>query len=341
MSTFEIVALDPFDAPMFDAWHAAYFVAETHGREGTAAPWQLEELRVLMQQPSGRNWSAGWCGLVAGEVVTAGWLQTPLLDNLERASLSVHTVPDARRRGHGTAMLEHLEQVALDRGRMLIGAESSWGYEAGADGVGEPGPEFLRRTGYDLALSDVQRVATLPVPEEVLGRLAAEAAPHHAAYSLRSWSGRIPDELVLGWAELTASIATEAPTGGLELEPEVADVAMVREQEDVVARQGRAKYNTVALDAEGAVVAYTDLATTIHEQGRAYQWGTLVRRAHRGHRLGLAVKVANLRLLQRERPDITRLVTYNAEVNEHMIGVNEQLGFVPVARLGEYLKRLA
>ena len=54
------------------------------------------------------------------------------------------------------------------------------------------------------------------------------------------------------------------------------------------------------------------------------------RREHRGHRLGVAVKVANLRLLQRERPDITRLTTYNAEVNSHMIGVNEALGFRPL-----------
>ena len=39
-----------------------------------------------------------------------------------------------------------------------------------------------------------------------------------------------------------------------------------------------------------------------------------MRPQHRGHRLGVAVKVANLRLLQRERPDIVRLTTYNAEV---------------------------
>ena len=87
------------------------------------------------------------------------------------------------------------------------------------------------------------------------------------------------------------------------------------------------------------MVAYTDIATTVHEPGRAYQWGTLVRRDARGHRLGLAVKVANLRLLQRERPDVHELITYNAEVNAHMIGVNERLGFVPVARLGEFQKR--
>jgi RimJ/RimL family protein N-acetyltransferase len=88
------------------------------------------------------------------------------------------------------------------------------------------------------------------------------------------------------------------------------------------------------------VVAYSDLATTVHEPGRAYQWGTLVDPAHRGHRLGLAVKVANLRLLQEERPDVARLTTYNAEVNSHMIGVNEAMGFRPIARLGDFQKML-
>lgn len=35
-----------------------------------------------------------------------------------------------------------------------------------------------------------------------------------------------------------------------------------------------------------------------------------------------------------------RLTTYNAEVNAHMIGVNEALGFRPVARLGDFQKKL-
>jgi RimJ/RimL family protein N-acetyltransferase len=108
----------------------------------------------------------------------------------------------------------------------------------------------------------------------------------------------------------------------------------------MVERQGRTKYNTVALSSSGEVVAYSDLATTIHEPGRAYQWGTLVRPADRGHRLGLAVKVANLRLLQAERPDIVRLTTYNADVNARMIGVNEAMGFAPVARLGDFQRKL-
>ena len=160
-------------------------------------------------------------------------------------------------------------------------------------------------------------------------RLADEAAASHPSYELRSWEGPVPDDLLQGWAELTSSLATEAPTGELELEPETVSTEVVREREATIARQGRTKYNTVALSASGELVAYSDLATTVHEPGRAYQWGTLVVPAHRGHRLGVAVKVANLRLLQASRPDITRLTTYNAEVNTHMIGVNEATGLPP------------
>jgi RimJ/RimL family protein N-acetyltransferase len=88
------------------------------------------------------------------------------------------------------------------------------------------------------------------------------------------------------------------------------------------------------------VVAYSDLVATVHEYGRAYQWGTLVRPDHRGHRLGLAVKVANVRLLQETQPQLATVVTFNADVNAPMVAVNDRLGFVPVQWLGELQKKL-
>ncbi len=105
-------------------------------------------------------------------------------------------------------------------------------------------------------------------------------------------------------------------------------------------RQGRTAFHAVALAEDGTLVAYSHLVTTVHEPGRAYQWGTLVRRDHRGHRLGLAVKVANHHLLQAAAPEVVRVTTWNAEENEHMIAVNEALGFQPVARLAEMQKHL-
>ncbi|GAB3200422.1 GNAT family N-acetyltransferase [Nocardioides hungaricus] len=338
MTDLQIVPLDPFDRDAFDAWHDAYLRAES--ASGAGSPWQLEEIRVLMQEPGERNLQLGWSGLVGGRVVAAGFLRAPLQDNPDRAEVAVHTVPEARRRGHGTAMLAHLEATAREHGRSILVGEAAWGYADGPDGGDADGPRFATARGFDLALGDVMRELRLPVPDGMLEEMVAEAAPYHRDFELRSFVGPVPEDLVEGWARLAASLVTEAPTGGLDVEAEAADPALVREAERILERQGRRKYNTVALDGAGELVAYTDLATTIHEPGRGYQWGTLVRRDARGHRLGLAVKLANLRLLQAERPDIEVLTTYNAEVNTHMIGVNERLGFRPVARLGEFQKRL-
>jgi RimJ/RimL family protein N-acetyltransferase len=338
MTALEIVELDAHDDDAFDAWHHVYRAAEQASGPGVAAPWQLEEVRAVMQSTGQRLWDGGYSGFADGRLVAVGWVRLSLLDNTDRAELAVHTLPAERRRGYATAMLAHLDAAARERGRTTMFGETSWPYAAGPSGAGHSGPEFARAAGYDLALGDVKRRLDLPVPDDLLERLAAEAAAHHDGFTLRSWVGPVPDELVGGWARLNGSLATEAPTGELDIEPEYADVATVREAEALVAAQGRTKYNTVALDAAGDVVAFSDLATTVHEPGKAYQWGTLVRRDARGHRLGLAVKVANQQLLQRERPDVRELITYNAEVNSQMIVVNERLGFVPVARLGEFQK---
>lgn len=338
MSTLEIEPLDPFDPAAYDAFYDVYLAAERAAGDA-ASPWMRDEVRVDLQEPATRRWLGAYVGRAAGRVVAVGQLSTPLLDNRDSAAVTVHVGPGDRRRGYGSAVLARLEAEAAERGRVVLNAEAVWEYDSGPTGAGEPGPEFARAHGFALGLGDVKRTLALPVAEGLLDELAAEAAPHHAAYPLRSWVGPVPDELVEGWAQLASTLMTEAPTGDLQREPEVADPSVVRESEGMLARQGRTKYNTAALDTSGDVVAYTDIATTVHEPGKAYQWGTLVRKDVRGHRLGLAVKVANLRLLQRERPDVHEVTTYNAEVNAHMVGVNERLGFRPVARLGEFQKR--
>src|SRR3712207_7186814 len=52
---------------------------------------------------------------------------------------------------------------------------------------------------------------------------------------------------------------------------------------------------TTLFRSSGKVVGYTEIRVPSHHPGRAYQWGTLVDPAHRGHRLGIALKAANHR----------------------------------------------
>jgi RimJ/RimL family protein N-acetyltransferase len=52
-----------------------------------------------------------------------------------------------------------------------------------------------------------------------------------------------------------------------------------------------------------------------------------VDRPHRGHRLGLLAKIAMLELLAEREPQLTRILTGNADGNERMIAINADLGF--------------
>jgi len=338
MTLREIARVRP-GGTLFDQWYATYAEADRFGRADTAVTYLRREVEVFLTEPS-REWrQEAYAGLVDGRVVAAGWLALPLLDNRWRGDVEVYVLPEERRRGYGSAMLAHLEGLIRTEGRTSVLAEVAWPYAGGPAGSG-PGPEFARARGFDLALGEVQRQVPLPVADDLLQRLAAEAAEHHDGYTLHSWSGPLPEELVGEWAELDASLDTEAPTGELDIEPQVVDVAALRDAERVAELQGRVSLHTVALRPDGRLAAYTELVVPTLQPDTVYQWGTLVRREDRGHRLGIAVKVANLRRLQATRPDAQRLLTYNAESNAPMVAVNDALGFVPTERLGEFQKKL-
>ena len=87
----------------------------------------------------------------------------------------------------------------------------------------------------------MQRRLALPVPPDRLDALAAEAASHHEGYQLRSFTGAVPDDLVEGWAALSAMLMTEAPMGEIDREEETADAAAIRAEEALLEQQGRVR----------------------------------------------------------------------------------------------------
>jgi GNAT superfamily N-acetyltransferase len=336
----EVVPLEPADPDQLAAWHAAYLAADTAGRVHPT-PWMLEEMRAdLLGERTGER-SLAFARRESGRLVSAGLVVLPLKENLDVASVGVWTHPEARRRGHGTAMLAHVESVAREHGRRTATVEVFVPYDAPVDGAGHPDVDFAIDRGYRLDLSNVVRVLDLPVDEERVRGLAEEAARYHRDYTLRRFSGPIPDDIVVPFGELLGSLMTEAPMGEVAREHEVMDVERIRADEAVFEASGRTKYTTVAVAPDGALAAYSELVVPRHDPGHVYQWGTLVAPGHRGHRLGMATKAHNLLRLQAEEPGRSALVTTNAEANRHMIAVNDALGFRPVERLVELHRSLA
>ncbi len=335
----EITRIDPFDDTAVDAWWDAHAAAERADRGRDAALWTREESRSELQQDSQVIERRAFLLRSGDEFVGSASLALPLKDNRHVAHLTVGVRPERRRRGFGSAALAFLEAEAVTAGRTTAQSRTSWPHELGPQGAGAPGREFARRHGYSLALGDLQSRLPLPVGPALLDVLQADIADAIAGYAIRSWVGPVPDDLVEGWAILDASVDTEAPSGDLDIEPAKPDVSSIRESEELIDRQHRTSFGTIALAPDGEAAAYTQLVVS-NDDGNAYQWGTLVRGADRGHRLGTAVKLANLRMLQHEAPQTRAVYTYNAESNAYMLAVNTLLGFRPSERMGELQKRL-
>ncbi|GAA4110029.1 hypothetical protein GCM10022215_04920 [Nocardioides fonticola] len=340
MSGRSIHAVPLSDDAALAAWNAVLAHGESHGRERYATPWALPEMLERLRGPEHGMVYEAWA-LTEDDVVRASALvEYRTTDNVERIDATVVVDPDHRGRGLGSALLDAMVERTRALGRTRLGADAWWPMEAGTDGVGTLGADFLRARGFALGSSEILRVLTLPTPDAVLDRLAADAATHHADYRIVAFVGPVPDGFAAGWATLAGSLEAEAPTGGIEIEAADHGVEGLRTEEALMVRQGRTPHRAVAVDAAGDVVAYTELVTTAHEPERAYQWGTLVRADHRGHRLGMAVKVAAQRLLQQHAPGVREVFTWNAEENGPMIAVNEALGFRAVERAGWFERRL-
>ncbi len=271
----------------------------------------------------------------SGRVVGAVVLIEPLRENRDTAGVWLSVHPEHWRQGVGSLLLSHAEAAAAAAGRSRIHEHNGEPHE-----VPGPGTLFARRHGYRQVLLDLRSDLALPLATERLEALADEA--HDPAYALETaW-----DELPEGWLEdralLARRMSTDAPTGGIDLEEEDWDAGRLRDRWARGRADGRRSVETVARHvATGRLVGYTDLEVAPGTPDLAVQGDTLVLREHRGHRLGLALKVANLRALQAALPHVTTLRTWNADTNTPMLAVNRRMGFEPTGVTREWLKDLA
>lgn len=269
---------------------------------------------------------------VDGTDVAIAEYETATYDNLHVAWFGIDVHPDHRRQGHGSAVLEFLMERARADGKTSVGIDS-WDL---------PGPElFAARHGFELKQVSVNRRQVLAkVDRAELDRLHAEALAAAADYELVRRVGSTPEAELPAVAKLTEAI-NDAPLDDLDIEDEVYSPERIVAYESAQAGQGHVLHRVYARHREtGELAGHTVVAVEGLRPWVAHQHDTSVVRAHRGHRLGVLLKTDMVRWLAEVQPQVETVDTWNAESNDHMIGVNEALGYEVLSRAFAYQRSL-
>ena len=314
--------VDLSDEATFDELYDVYARSYPRPFDG---PWLPMEKRVNLTDDEYGTKIAVLARDDDGSPAGGGSVTMPLRDNAEIAFVEVFVLPERRRRGIGSAVLDALVGIARDHGRSTAFGEPIWAVDAS----GDAGRWFAEAHGFELDLVDAVRELELPAQ---LPSLVVDPA-----YTLETWRGQCPEELLEQYADLRRILNEEAPSGDAGLENEFWDGARVRKDESDLERVGRQMQVVVARAGSGELAGHTQLAFP-SDGIEVYQWDTLVRPAHRGHRLGLAMKIRAMQASNDLLAGRRRVTTWNAASNIHMIAVNEKLGFRQTAWAGEFVR---
>ncbi|WP_104084323.1 GNAT family N-acetyltransferase [Cryobacterium sp. Y11] len=285
---------------------------------------------------------------VNSTVVARATYETLLEPNDNHAWLGVQVLPAWRRRGIGAALADRVEALAATENRReliayTVSAEATGERLAAPTGFGSvprdnPEVRFLLAHGYRLEQVERGSRLALPADDSVIRRFRADAAARAGRdYTVHCWSGETPPRWRDDLALLFTRMSTDAPTAGLQEPEDVWTAERLVSAEASRAASPRRMLTAAALfEPSGHLVAFTQLSVPAESNRSVGQEDTLVLREHRGHRLGMLLKSANLEYLAQASPGHPSVTTFNAEENRHMLDVNEALGFVPMGYEGAW-----
>jgi GNAT superfamily N-acetyltransferase len=272
-----------------------------------------------------------WAAWEGDRVVGEASVDLPLQENLDLVYAELQVAHDARGRGIGTRLLEEALLPAIRaEGRERVEAYGEFWLDEDVDDPAHPANRIMRRLGVERKNVAVCRTAPLPLDAALEAELQAEVDARSAGYSTLIWANRVPDEYLEQYGKLLTQLELDEPDE--EVVGEIADYTpeRIREAEARSTASGYFSIIAVSQAPDGSLAAHSEVEVRT-EPGAdlAFQRNTLVFEEHRGHRLGLALKLATHRAIAEQFPAVRRIATWNSHVNPWMIEVNERMGYRP------------
>jgi mycothiol synthase len=327
MAEIRITRIDHADEDALVAWNDLIRTAYTADR--TAAWWRSPET-TLSQFAHPRTDKQDFALIAHLGQQAVGGAEINVTTN-SPAEVEIGVLPAHQRHRIGTALAEAARQILTEAepGPAIVQTETYC----------PAGVAFAKSRGMRVGNAEHRLLLDLPAYldadanryKDSGASTTVPALKENPDFSVTSWIGACPEEVLESWTRLREQMDEDVPVGDLTRTVSHASTAAIRSHEERMDEQGWTLVSSMAHVGDLAV-GYTEMMVSAHDPQIVIQEDTLVDRAHRGRGIGRALKVANLRQLPAVDAAASAkwVQTYTATSNEPMLALNQDLGFAVV-----------
>jgi mycothiol synthase len=235
---------------------------------------------------------------------------------------TVEVSPEYRRRGLGKKLFGKLVQLAIDNERSLIMMQTYSTVPAGK--------LFMEHIEAKPGLAThINQLRVQGVDGKLMQQWINEAKSKAVVFELGFWDAAYPDEEIDVIAKLW-DLTNQAPRGELEFKDVHMSADELRQMEKMYFARGIQRWTFYVKEkSSGKFAGYTETMWNPNRPMLLEQGFTGVFPEFRGKGLGRWLKAAMIEKILVDRPQVQFIRTQNADINEHMLRINNEMGFKP------------